>query len=69
MGTHGCIRKKGDREYFKAGLEEAIKRLSPKTIIVYKAAPDNIFKPYKDSGISIIAFESEISKLRRQVTA
>lgn len=69
VGTHGCIKKKDDKEYFEAGLSELVKRLSPKTIIVYGAAPDDIFKQYKDMGIHIIAFESEFSKTRKQVTA
>lgn len=68
LGTHGCIKRREDKEYFKAGLKEAVKRLSPKTIIVYGAAPESIFKPYKEAGINIIAFESEISKSKRQVT-
>lgn len=33
-----------------------VKRLIPKNIIVYDAAPDTIFKPYKDMGINIIPF-------------
>ena len=69
VGTHGCIKGKTDKEYFKPGLAELIKRLSPKTIIVYGAAPDDIFKKYKDIGINIIPFESEFSKSRKQVTA
>lgn len=69
VGTHGCIKGKTDKEYFKLGLAELIKRLSPKTIIVYGAAPDDIFKKYKDIGINIIPFESEFSKSRKQVTA
>ncbi len=69
VGTHGCIKKKDDKEYFKAGLSELVKRLSPKTIIVYGAAPDEIFKQYKNMGIRIMTFESEFSKSRKQVTA
>jgi len=69
VGTHGCIKKKTDKEYFKNGLNELVKRLSPKNIIVYGAAPDSIFKPYRDMGINIIAFESEFAKSRKQVTA
>ena len=69
VGTHGCIKRIGDKELFKSGLEEMVKRLSPKTIVVYGTAPDDIFKPYKDSGINIIPFESEFSKSRKQVTA
>jgi len=69
IGTHGCIKHKIDKEYFKHGLSELVKRLSPETIIVYGRAPDDIFKKYKDNGIKIVSFESEFSKSRKQVTA
>lgn len=69
VGTHGCIKSRIDREYFKKGLAETVKRLKPQTIIVYGRAPDDIFKEYRDTGLHIIPFESEISKARRQVTA
>ncbi len=68
VSSHGCIRGKENRLYFKLGLARLVAVLSPKTIIVYGRAPDDIFKPYKDRGINIIAFESEISKLGWQVT-
>jgi len=69
IGTHGCIKKKDDKEYFKKGLAQMVKMLSPQNIIVYGAAPDAIFKPYKDMGINIIPFESDFSKSRKQVIA
>ena len=69
VGTHGCIKNKADREYFKSGLSELVKILSPKNIIVYGAASDEIFKKYESRGINIIPFESEFSKSRKQVTA
>ena len=69
VGTHGCIKRKEDKIFFRVGLARMVQRLSPKIIIVYGSAPDNIFKPYKDMGIKIIAFESEFSKSRKQVTA
>ena len=69
VGTHGCIKRKEDKIFFKIGLARMVQRLSPKTIIVYGSAPDSIFKPYKDMGINNIAFESEFSKSRKQVTA
>ena len=69
VGTHGCIKRKEDKIFFKIGFARMVQRLSPKTIIVYGSAPDSIFKPYKDMGINIIAFESEFSKSRKQVTA
>ncbi len=69
VGTHGCIKHKEDKIFFKIGLARMVQRLSPKTIIVYGSAPDSIFKPYKDMGINIVPFESEFSKSRKQVTA
>ena len=69
VGTHGCIKRKEDKIFFKIGLARMVQRLSPKIIIVYGSAPDNIFKPYRDMGIKIITFESEFSKSRKQVTA
>ena len=67
IGTLGCIRKKEDKIFFKVGLAYMVNRLTPKNIIVYGGVPDSIFKPYKDMGINIIAFESEFSKSRKQV--
>ena len=69
VGTHGCIKRKEDKIFFKIGLARMVQRLSPETIIVYGSAPDSIFKTYKDMGINIIVFESEFSKSRKQVTA
>jgi len=69
VGTHGCIKRKEDKAFFKAGLAQLVKRLSPETIIVYGRAPDSIFKSYRNMGINIISFESEFSKSRKQVTA
>ncbi len=67
VGTHGCIKRREDKIFFEFGLARMVQMLSPKTIIVYGAAPDSIFKPYKDMGINIIAFESEFSKSRKKV--
>ena len=69
VDTHGYIRHAADKEYFKKGRAELVKRLSPKDIIVYGSAPDDIFKSYKDLGINIIQFDSEFAKSRKRVTA
>ena len=69
IGTHGCLKTKEDKYYFKAGLYTLVETLSPKNIIVYGTAPDSIFAPYKDKGINIIVFESEFAKSRKQVIA
>ena len=69
VGTHGCIQSHADREYFKLGLAELVKRLVPQTIIVYGMAPDDIFLKYKQLGIDIINFQCEHLEVRKQVTA
>ena len=61
VGTHGCIKNIVDREEFIQGLAEMVVRLSPRVIIVYGAAPDSIFKKYRDMGIDIIQFDSAFS--------
>jgi hypothetical protein len=59
IGTHGCIKKNTDIEYHIKGLAETIKRLNPKAIIVYGAAPDAVFAQYKQNGPPIRDFESD----------
>ncbi len=67
VGTHGCIKHKTDRLFFQVGLDVAVRRLNPKNIIVYGRAPDRVFKPYRDRGIHVIAFESEFAASRKKV--
>ncbi len=69
VGTHGCIKRIEDRELFKLGLRETVERLSPKNIIVYGAAPDDIFGEYKKLCINITVFEREFSMSRKKVVA
>ena len=66
IGTHGCIKRAKDREYFTTGLEYAVSVLSPKTIIVYGAAPDAIFGKYIDLGIRVLQFDSDFAMTHRK---
>lgn len=68
VGTHGCIKQRDDKFYFKEGLAELVKRLSPEVIVVYGAAPDDIFSEYISSGILVIQFDSEFALSRKRVT-
>ena len=67
IGSHGCIRIRTEREYFKKGLLAIVKRLKPSCIIVYGATPDDVFLELKNKGISIIQFDSEFSLSRKEV--
>lgn len=69
IGTYGCIKRLMDRAYFEKGLQQMVKRLQPQTIIVYGAAPDQIFGKYKKMGIRIIQFDSEFAVTHKAVNA
>ena len=66
VGSHGCIKLKQDREYFTKGLEYIVRKLKPRTIIVYGTAPDSIFDRYRQSGIEILQFDSEFMVAHRK---
>ena len=62
IGTVGCIKEKCNWRRFAEGLEEMVRRLMPKIILVYGSAPDKFFGKYRQAGIEIRAYPS-----RRQV--
>lgn len=66
IGTIGCIKEKANWKYYQQGLDEMVKRLEPKIILVYGSAPDKFFKKHKDNGIIIYQYESQTSKAFRK---
>ncbi|MBR1729372.1 MAG: DUF4417 domain-containing protein [Selenomonadaceae bacterium] len=62
IGSLGCLKKNEERKFFVAGLEEMMKTLTPKNLIVYGSAPEEIFDRYKNNT-NIIQFPSQISKI------
>lgn len=69
VGSHGCIKIKTEREYFRRGIEFVAQALCPQTVIVYGTAPDDIFQPMREQGTRILQFDSEFSISRKAVTA
>ena len=65
VGTHGTLKNRIDRYIFVKGLDVVVKRLMPTAIIVYGACPDSIFQKYRDMGIKIYHFESDLEKAMR----
>jgi CRISPR/Cas system CMR-associated protein Cmr3 (group 5 of RAMP superfamily) len=55
-----------ERPFFEAGLEHVVKTILPRTIVVYGAAPDNIFDKYVKCGIDIIQFDSVYMSTHRK---
>lgn len=68
VGSHGCIKLLSDRKYFIDGLAHIVNKLEPHTIVVYGAAPDKIFAPYKQKGIEVLQFDSDFMKSRKAVS-
>lgn len=60
IGTLGCLKDKENRQYFINGLDAMMKRLRPKNLIVYGAAPKKIFERY-EQRTNILQFPSRIS--------
>lgn len=65
VGTHGIMKNREDKLSFKDGLDYAVQRLKPKTIIVYGTVKNEVFLKHINSGIKIIQFESTFSQKHR----
>lgn len=62
----GSPRKLADRKRFEDGLAEAVRRLTPHTIIVYGSANYPCFEILKGQGIHIMAFPSKTALAYRR---
>ena len=62
VGTHGTLKNLVDRDIFVKGLDVVVKVLRPTAIIVYGSCPDSIFQKYRDMGIKIYHFKSELGE-------
>ena len=69
VGSHGCIKVLQDRKYFVEGLAYVIDTLKPKTIVVYGTAPEYIFGKYRESGITILQFDSDCMVAHRKAVS
>ena len=67
VGSHGTLKIAEDKQAFSEGFAAVVRRLKPSTVVVYGAAPDNIFKKYRDAGIKIIQFDSETASAHKEV--
>lgn len=67
VGSHGNLRNPIDRKIFLDGLDVVVKRLQPKAIVVYGAAPEKYFKKYSDAGIKIVQFDSNFATSHKEV--
>lgn len=64
ISTVGCIRSMEEKDRFKKGLKEMIKRLKPKKIIVNGTMPNYVFKDFYEE-VEFINFESWTSRVKK----
>ena len=64
VSTHGCIKSNQEKLMFKLGLQEMIKRLSPKIILVHGAMPDFVFGEF--THIKFVRYPSWIERKHRE---
>lgn len=69
IGSHGCIKLLQERTHFIQGLDYVVNRLKPKTIVVYGTAPDAIFSKYRNTGITILQFDSDYMIAHKKVVS
>ncbi len=58
VGTHGCIKTIEGKKLFIQGFDYVMKKLKPKTVIVYGRMPDKIFCLAKLYNINLIRYAS-----------
>ena len=67
VGTVGAVQSAEDRRFFEEGLAAVVRHLCPKAIVVYGSASEEVFGRYRDMGIEIVQFDSEISRAHGEV--
>lgn len=60
VSTLGCIRSKEEKEMFKKGLKQTIKRINPPKILVHGYMPDEVFGDFDQNLFK--RYPSEIEK-------
>ena len=62
VGTHGTLKDCEDRRCFVEGLATVVALLQPTAIVVYGDAPDSIFRAYRETGIEVVPFASDVAR-------
>ena len=63
ISTHGCIRGYENKYYFKLGLDEMLRILKPKVVLVHGSMPDDVFLDFINKA-KFVRYESYISKIK-----
>ena len=66
VGTNGCLRNADDRVLFKSGLDEMCRRLTPRHILVYGPAPEDMFSKHIESGVNVVQYPAEMRRVHQR---
>lgn len=61
IGTHGCLKNLDDRKHTKENLEITLETLTPIRLLIYGAAPDDIFTPEIRHSVEVVTYQSLFS--------
>lgn len=64
ISTHGCIKSLENKYYFKIGLEEMLRVLKPKIVLVHGPMPYEVFGDFIEKT-EFIQYKSYISRIKR----
>lgn len=67
VGTNGCLRNADDRALFQVGLDEMCHRLTPRVILVYGPAPEEMFNKHTEAGIQIVQYQAEMRRIHDDI--
>lgn len=59
MGVLGALRTPQEKAIFTTYVDETVKRLRPKNIVVYGTAPEEVFRAALDAGTNVVAFPTQ----------
>lgn len=66
ISTHGCILSNKDKDYFRKGLAEMLKRLEPSKVIVHGYMPDSVFGDFL-TNTRFHRFQSQFEKTHPKI--
>lgn len=63
VGTAGAMREKETRKVFEDGFEPMLHAIAPKRIVVYGSRRSPVFEEAEQSGVKIVQFDTDTSKV------
>lgn len=62
VGTAGCMREREPRQVFERGFAPMIEAVRPARVVVYGSARSGVFHEAEESGVEVMAFQSDTTR-------